>query len=297
MPAGKQAAQICRSDEEIPNVLLPVISKSGTVRPISGPASHQGQGCFIHTAIFMVLAIRRKDRKIKSDTSCCLFAHGDKNPAGIQPACIIFEQRPGVLKTRFQDVLIEAGCDEAGRGCYAGPVFAAAVVLPPDFFHPLLNDSKQLSAEERYELRPLIEQKAIDCAVGVVGEAEIDTLNILWASVKAMHIAVGKLKKIKPGLLLIDGNRFKKYKRTPHQCIIKGDSLYASIAAASILAKTYRDDYMVELHEQFPQYQWNSNKGYGTELHRKAIEEHGTCIHHRKSFNILPRRFSEQPGQ
>jgi len=192
-----------------------------------------------------------------------------------------------LLKIFYQDELLEAGCDEAGRGCFAGPVFAAAVILPTDFFHPLLNDSKQLTAEERYALRPVIEEKAVDYAVGVVGEEEIDTLNILWASVKAMHIAVNKLKKKKPQLLLIDGNRFKKYKRIPHRCIIKGDGLYASIAAASILAKTYRDDYMVKLHESFPHYQWNSNKGYGTPVHRKAIEERGVCIHARKSFNIL----------
>jgi ribonuclease HII len=199
-----------------------------------------------------------------------------------------------VLKISYQEDLLEAGCDEAGRGCFAGPVFAAAVILPPDFFHPRLNDSKQLSAEERYELRPVIEEKAIDYAVGVVDEDEIDTLNILWASVKAMHIAVGKLKKQKPQLLLIDGNRFKKYKRIPHRCIIKGDGLYASIAAASILAKTYRDDHMVRLHESFPHYQWNSNKGYGTPVHRKAIEEHGLCKHHRKSFNIFAAQLHDE---
>ncbi len=193
-----------------------------------------------------------------------------------------------MLKISFRDGILEAGCDEAGRGCYAGPVFAAAVILPQDFYHPLLKDSKQLTAEERYELRPVIEEKALDYAVGIVHEPEIDTLNILWASVKAMHLAISQLKKSKPQLLLIDGNRFKKYRRIPHQCIIKGDGLYASIAAASILAKTYRDDHMVKLHDAFPHYGWNSNKGYGTPIHRKAIEKHGVCIHHRKSFNILP---------
>ena len=193
-----------------------------------------------------------------------------------------------LLRISFQDRLIEAGCDEAGRGCYAGPVFAAAVILPAGFFHPLLDDSKKLRAEERYQLRPIIEASAIDCAVGIVHEEEIDTINILWASVKAMHLALDKLKKRRPQLLLIDGNRFKKYKTIPHQCIVKGDSIYASIAAASILAKTYRDDYMIQLHEAFPQYQWNKNKGYGTAVHRRAIEKHGLCIHHRKSFNILP---------
>lgn len=215
----------------------------------------------------------------------------------IKHGFVIFDTKKySVLKISYQDVLVEAGCDEAGRGCYAGPVFAAAVILPTDFFHPLLNDSKQLSAEERYELRPVIEEKAMDYAVGIVHEEEIDTLNILWASVKAMHLAVEKLKKKKPQLLLIDGNRFKKYKRIPHQCVVKGDSLYASIAAASILAKTYRDDYMVKLHESFPHYQWNNNKGYGTAVHRKAIEEHGACIHHRKSFNIFSKPdATEQP--
>jgi ribonuclease HII len=200
-----------------------------------------------------------------------------------------------VLKISYQEELIEAGCDEAGRGCYAGPVFAAAVILPLNFFHPLLNDSKQLSAEERYELRPVIEQQAIDYAVGIVNEEQIDTLNILWASVRAMHLAIDKLKKNRPQLLLIDGNRFKKYKRIPHQCIVKGDGIYSSIAAASILAKTYRDDYMIQLHKSFPHYQWNNNKGYGTAVHRRAIEEHGICIHHRKSFNILPQ--PQEPEQ
>ncbi|HTL07681.1 MAG TPA: ribonuclease HII, partial [Chitinophagaceae bacterium] len=175
-----------------------------------------------------------------------------------------------MLKISFKEGVVEAGCDEAGRGCYAGPVFAASVILPQDFFHPLLNDSKQLTAEERYELRPIIEEKAVDYAVGIVHEPEIDSLNILWASVKAMHLAIEQLKKQKPQLLLIDGNRFKKYKRIPHRCIIKGDGLYASIAAASVLAKTYRDDYMVQLHERYPHYGWNSNKGYGTPVHRKA---------------------------
>ncbi len=202
-----------------------------------------------------------------------------------------------MLKSFYQEVLIEAGCDEAGRGCYAGPVFAAAVILPKDFFHPLLNDSKQLSAEERYELRPVIEQNAIDYAVAIVDEAEIDTLNILWASVKAMHIAIDKLEKERPGLLLIDGNRFKKYKTIPHECVVKGDGIYASIAAASILAKTYRDDYMIKLHESFPQYGWNKNKGYGTLVHRRAIDEHGICIHHRKSFNIFAKQSTEEVSE
>lgn len=193
-----------------------------------------------------------------------------------------------LLKNAYQQELPEAGCDEAGRGCYAGPVFAAAVILPPNFYHPLLNDSKQVSAADRYTLRDFIRQHALDYAVGIVHEEEIDTLNILWAAVKAMHLALDQLKQ-RPQLLLIDGNRFKKYKTVPHQCIVKGDSLYASIAAASILAKTGRDDYMISLHQSFPQYQWNKNKGYGTAVHRRAIETHGLCIHHRKSFNIQPR--------
>lgn len=192
-----------------------------------------------------------------------------------------------MLKVSYQQELREAGCDEAGRGCYAGPVFAAAVILPPDFYHPLLNDSKQVSAADRYTLRGFIQENALDYAVGIVYEEEIDTLNILWAAVKAMHLAVAQLKQA-PQLLLIDGNRFRKYESVPHKCIVKGDSLYASIAAASILAKTGRDDYMMRLHESFPQYQWNKNKGYGTAVHRKAIETHGLCIHHRKSFNIQP---------
>jgi ribonuclease HII len=191
------------------------------------------------------------------------------------------------MKCFFEPGWVEAGCDEAGRGCYAGPVFAAAVILPPDFSHPLLNDSKQVSEEDRYTLRTVIYEQAIDYAVAAVDVEEIDRLNILWASVKAMHLALDQLKK-RPQLLLIDGNRFKKYRRVPHRCIVKGDSLYASIAAASILAKTCRDDHMKTLHEQFPQYQWNSNKGYGTPVHRRAIEAHGLCMHHRRSFNIHP---------
>ena len=196
-----------------------------------------------------------------------------------------------LLKSFYQKELIEAGCDEAGRGCFAGPVFAAAVILQKDFSHPLINDSKQLSEKERNELRPLIETEAIAYAVAQVDNAQIDHINILKASIKAMHIAIDKLNQ-KPQLLLIDGNRFIKYKRIPHRCIIKGDELYISIAAASILAKTYRDEFMLKLHKEFPQYAWNTNKGYGTEEHRKAIEEHGICKYHRKSFKLLP----EQAG-
>jgi ribonuclease HII len=192
-----------------------------------------------------------------------------------------------LLKLRHQHIFIEAGCDEAGRGCYAGPVFAAAVILPADFFHPLLNDSKLVVAEVREELRIFIEANVLDFAVAYVDEKEIDQINILRASFKAMHLAIKKLK-LEPELLLIDGNRFSSYKKIPHHCVIKGDGIYSPIAAASILAKTYRDDYMRRLHEEFPHYQWHSNKGYGTEEHRKAIEEHGLCKYHRKSFNIIP---------
>jgi ribonuclease HII len=182
--------------------------------------------------------------------------------------------------------LSEAGLDEAGRGCYAGPVFAAAVILSSDFFHPLLNDSKQLKEDQRDLLRPIIEKESIAFAVAAVDNEQIDSINILQASYKAMHIALDNLPA-KPEMLLIDGNRFKPYKKIPHQCIIKGDGLYASIAAASILAKTYRDEWMQKLHNEFPQYGWNKNKGYGTLLHRQAIDKYGLCKYHRKSFNIV----------
>jgi len=182
---------------------------------------------------------------------------------------------------------MEAGCDEAGRGCYAGPVFAAAVILPRNFRHPLLNDSKQVPEPLRYELRTVIEKEAIAYAVASVDNNEIDVINILKASFKAMHQAIALLRQ-QPGILLIDGNRFPSYKKITHHCIIKGDGIYASIAAASILAKTYRDDYMKDLHHQFPHYNWASNKGYGTPEHRGAIDQFGLCPYHRKSFNILP---------
>ena len=181
----------------------------------------------------------------------------------------------------------EAGVDEAGRGCYAGPVFAAAVILPADFFHPLLNDSKQVTEKHRSLLRPIIEKESIAWAVAMVGNDDIDQINILQASFKAMHLAIEQLKQV-PDFLLIDGNRFKPYNNIPHNCIIKGDGLYASIAAASILAKTHRDEYMLTLHEEFPVYGWNDNKGYGTARHRLAINNEGICKYHRKSFNIQP---------
>ncbi|XVJ66981.1 MAG: ribonuclease HII [Lacibacter sp.] len=189
----------------------------------------------------------------------------------------------------FQEALIEAGCDEAGRGCYAGPVFAAAVILPKDFHHPLLNDSKQVKEAHRNELRRVIEETALAFAVAQVSVEEIDRINILKASFTAMHRAIDSLQT-KPQLLLIDGNRFIKYKRIPHKTFVKGDGRFASIAAASILAKTYRDEYMLQLHDAFPHYNWKQNKGYGTEEHRKAIELFGLCEHHRKSFDIEPKQ-------
>jgi len=192
-----------------------------------------------------------------------------------------------VLAPHYQTILTEAGCDEAGRGAYAGPVVAAAVILPPNFYHPLLNDSKQVKESARNQLRTIIEQEAISYAVAMVDNHEIDTINILKASFKAMHLAIDQLT-VKPQLLLIDGNRFAPYATIPHQCIVKGDSKYASIAAASILAKTYRDAYMEQLHATYPQYQWQQNKGYGTAVHRQAIEQFGLCSYHRMNYQILP---------
>jgi len=182
---------------------------------------------------------------------------------------------------------IEAGCDEAGRGCLAGPVFAAAVILPKDFSNPLLNDSKKLSEKQRMLLRPVIEKEAIAWAVAKLDPVEIDKYNILWSSFHAMHRAIDQLKT-KPSSLLIDGNRFLSYPDIQHHCIIKGDGKYLSIAAASVLAKTYRDDYMEELAEKYPEYHWKSNKGYPTKAHREAIRQHGATAHHRKSFRLLP---------
>lgn len=205
-----------------------------------------------------------------------------------------------MLLSYYQDQLMEAGCDEAGRGCFAGPVFAAAVILPKDFYHPTLNDSKQLTAEERHELKYVIKENAIAYAVAMVDNDEIDQINILRASFKAMHLALDKLRK-RPAFLLIDGNRFTPYKKLKHQCIVEGDGKYASIAAASILAKTHRDAYMKQLHKEFPHYNWKQNKGYGTPQHRNAIQTHGLCKYHRRSFNILSAQASlfedDQPFQ
>lgn len=196
-----------------------------------------------------------------------------------------------MLKASFQHKLIEAGCDEAGRGCLAGPVHAAAVILPKGYNNNLLNDSKKLNESKRYQLREQIEKDAISWAVGVVDNIEIDNINILNASFLAMHRAVEQLEK-SPELLLIDGNRFKPYKEIPHECIIKGDGKYLSIAAASILAKTYRDDFMAEAHHKHPEYQWIKNKGYPTKIHRAAIKQFGTTPLHRNSFRLLPEQLS-----
>lgn len=196
-----------------------------------------------------------------------------------------------MLQPYYQKRYIEAGCDEAGRGCYAGPVFAAAVILPKDFHHPFLNDSKQLTEAQRNELRPIIEKQAVSYSVAKVDHDEIDRINILRASIKAMHLALDNLKK-RPKYILIDGNRFTAYQDVKHKCIIKGDGLYSSIAAASVLAKTYRDEYMKNLHHEYPLYNWSSNKGYGTEEHRLAIEANGLSKYHRLSFNINPHQLS-----
>lgn len=182
--------------------------------------------------------------------------------------------------------LIEAGCDEAGRGCLAGAVYAAAVILPPDYRNELLNDSKKLTERQRYGLRSVIEQDALAWAVGVVSSEEIDEINILNASFLAMHRAIEQLD-IRPQHLLIDGNRFNPYPGIPHTAVVKGDGKYLSIAAASILAKTYRDDYMNRLHEEYPVYGWKGNKGYPTKKHREAIRLYGTSPYHRMSFNLL----------
>ena len=190
-----------------------------------------------------------------------------------------------MLQAYYQDELVEAGCDEAGRGCLAGPVFAAAVILPKDFYHPLLNDSKQVSEEQRYQLRPYIEQHAVAFAVADLCNKQIDKINILKASFKSMHLAIKQLTP-QPQLLLIDGNRFTPFKRIPHKCVIQGDATYASIAAASILAKTYRDDYMKTLHSKFPRYNWAQNKGYATKEHQAALDKYGPCKYHRKSFRL-----------
>ncbi|MCD4682679.1 MAG: ribonuclease HII [Bacteroidales bacterium] len=190
-----------------------------------------------------------------------------------------------MLKLSFNTNLIEAGCDEAGRGCLAGPVFAAAVILPKNFHNDILNDSKKLNEKQRNELRIIIEEQAVSWAVASVSHDKIDEINILNASLLAMHKAIKKLT-IQPEFLLIDGNMFKPYKKIPHQCIVKGDGKYAPIAAASVLAKTHRDEYMIKIHRKFPDYFWEKNKGYPTKQHIRAITLNGISPLHRKSFNL-----------
>jgi ribonuclease HII len=195
-----------------------------------------------------------------------------------------------MLKNNYKTGVIEAGCDEAGRGCLCGPVVAAAVILPEDFYHPLLNDSKKISEKNREILREIIMREAIAWGIGEASHVEIDAINILNASFLAMHRAIENLKQ-QPEHLIIDGNRFKPFKKIPHTCIVKGDSKFASIAAASILAKTKRDQLMKEIHERYPYYQWNENKGYATASHREAILKNGPCEYHRRSFTLIPTQY------
>lgn len=192
-----------------------------------------------------------------------------------------------MLLPYYREGIIEAGCDEAGRGCLAGPVYAAAVILPPDYHNDLLNDSKQLSEKKRDQLRSIIERDAVSWAVGIVDNQEIDQINILNASILAMHRALDQLT-VCPQEIIVDGNRFKPYRDIPHTTIVKGDGKYMSIAAASILAKTHRDECMLALHQQYPQYHWDSNKGYPAPVHRQAIRLHGTTPYHRLTFQLLP---------
>ncbi len=192
-----------------------------------------------------------------------------------------------MLKLKFSDFSLEAGTDEAGRGCLSGPVVAAAVILPEDFSHELLNDSKQLSEKQRKKLRPFIEENAIAFSVSFIDQIEVDELNVLQASITGMHRAISKLETT-PEFISVDGNKFKPYEEIPHETIVKGDGKYMNIAAASVLAKTYRDDYMEKIHEEFPQYNWKKNKGYPTKEHRNAIREFGATQYHRKSFKLLP---------
>ena len=191
-----------------------------------------------------------------------------------------------MLASHYYEGKVEAGCDEAGRGCLAGSVYAAAVILPSDYQNDLLNDSKQLTEKKRYQLREIIQRDAVAWAVGIVSPDEIDKINILNASILAMHRALDQLK-VRPEAIIVDGNKFKPYQNLPHTTIVKGDGKYLSIAAASILAKTYRDDYMNELAKEYPQYDWLSNKGYPTKKHRDAIRQYGITPYHRKSYNLL----------
>lgn len=192
-----------------------------------------------------------------------------------------------MLKSNYSGCLLEAGTDEAGRGCLSGPVVAAAVILPKDFSHPLLNDSKQLSEKNREILKPIIEEQALAYAVSFIYQDEVDELNVLQASITGMHRAIDGLK-IAPEFIIVDGNKFRSYKEIPHETIVKGDAKFLSIAAASVLAKTYRDAYMKKIHQEFTMYNWQKNKGYPTKEHRAAICEFGATIHHRKTFKLLP---------
>ena len=192
-----------------------------------------------------------------------------------------------MLKLNFSGFALEAGTDEAGRSCLSGPVVAAAVILPPNFKHNFLNDSKQLSEKKRKELRPIIEEVALAFSVSFVDEKEVDKINVLQASITGMHRAINQLK-IVPEFIIVDGNKFKDYQEIPHQTIVKGDSKYLSIAAASVLAKTYRDEFMEKIHQEFPMYNWQQNKGYPTKAHRNAIREFGITKYHRKTFRLLP---------
>jgi ribonuclease HII len=192
-----------------------------------------------------------------------------------------------MLALKYQEKLLEVGTDEAGRGCLSGPVFAAAVILPNNFFHPLLNDSKQLSKKQRQILRPYIEEHAIAYAVSYVFQEKIDEINILQASILAMHQSIDQLDTV-PEFIIVDGNKFNPYKDILHKTIVKGDAKFMSIAAASVLAKTYRDEYMIKINDNFPEYNWKKNKGYPTKEHRNAIREFGITKHHRKSFRLLP---------
>ena len=199
---------------------------------------------------------------------------------------VVFHKCSDMLASHYYEGKIEAGCDEAGRGCLAGSVYAAAVILPEGYQNELLNDSKQLSEKKRYQLREIIERDAVAWAVGIVTPEEIDKINILNASILAMHGALHQ-QKVRPEAIIVDGNRFKPYKKLPHTTIVKGDGKYLAIAAASILAKTYRDDYMNQLAEEYPQYDWLSNKGYPTRKHREAIKQFGITPYHRRSYNLL----------
>ena len=192
-----------------------------------------------------------------------------------------------MLKLNYSGYTLEAGTDEAGRGCLSGPVVAAAVILPADFSHPFLNDSKQLSEKRREELRPFIEKNALAYGVSFVWQQEVDQINVLQASIIGMHRSIEMLK-IEPEFIIVDGNKFKNYKKIPHKTIVKGDAKYLSIAAASVLAKTYRDEYMSKIHLEFPMYNWRKNKGYPTKQHRNAIRQFGATDYHRKSFKLLP---------